>query len=107
MSVPAESVPIVIIGCGFGGIAMPIALKNAGDRDFVILERAADVGGVWRDNAYPGAACDVVSRIYSFSHDQDHEWSTVFAPQPEILSYIRKVVDRHELRPHIRFKTEI
>src|SRR6185437_8794956 len=87
----AERIPIVIIGSGFGGIAMAIALRNAGDHDFVMLERAADVGGVWRDNVYPGAACDVVSRIYSFSYDQDYEWSTAFAPQPEILDYIRGV----------------
>src|ERR1700691_2277239 len=107
MSVPAESVPIVIIGCGFGGIAMAIALKKAGDRDFVILERASEVGGVWRDNSYPGAACDVVSRIYSFSHDQDYEWSTAFAPQLEIFTYIHRIVAKHDLRKHVRFGTEV
>ena len=103
----AERIPIVVIGSGFGGIAMAIALRRAGERDFVMLERATDVGGVWRDNTYPGAACDVVSRMYSFSYDQDYEWSTAFAPQPEIFSYIRKVVDRHDLRAHIRFNTEV
>ncbi len=103
----AERIPIVVIGSGFGGIAMAIALRRAGERDFVMLERATDVGGVWRDNSYPGAACDVVSRMYSFSYDQDYEWSTAFAPQPEIFSYIRKVVDRHDLRAHIRFNTEV
>jgi cation diffusion facilitator CzcD-associated flavoprotein CzcO len=107
MDVTVERIPIVIIGAGFGGIAMAMALRRSGDSDFVILERAADVGGVWRDNAYPGAACDVVSRIYSFSHDQDYEWSTTFAPQPEILNYIHRVVDRHGVRPHIRFKSEV
>ncbi|HEX4113335.1 MAG TPA: NAD(P)/FAD-dependent oxidoreductase, partial [Stellaceae bacterium] len=106
MSSP-EKFPIVIIGSGFGGIAMAIALKRAGDRDFVMLERAGEVGGVWRDNAYPGAACDVVSRIYSFSYDQDYAWSTEFAPQPEILAYVRGVVERHDLRRHIRFDTEV
>jgi cation diffusion facilitator CzcD-associated flavoprotein CzcO len=99
--------PIVIIGCGFGGIAAAIALKNAGRYDFVILERAADVGGVWRDNAYPGAACDVVSRIYSFSYDQNYEWSTAFAPQPEILAYIKHVAVRHDLLSHVHFNTEV
>ncbi len=103
----AERIPIVIIGAGFGGIAMAMALRRAGDDNFVILERAADVGGVWRDNAYPGAACDVVSRIYSFSRDQDYEWSTTFAPQPEILDYIHRVVDRHGVRVHIRCNTEV
>jgi len=107
MNEPAGAVPIVIIGCGFGGIAMAIALKKAGERDFVILERAADVGGVWRDNSYPGAACDVVSRIYSFSHDQDYEWSTAFAPRLEIVTYIHRVVANHDLRKHVRFNTEV
>jgi cation diffusion facilitator CzcD-associated flavoprotein CzcO len=106
MSTP-EKVPILIIGSGFGGIAMAIALQRAGERDFLMLERASDVGGVWRDNAYPGAACDVVSRMYSFSYDQDYEWSTAFAPQPEILAYIRGVVERHALRRHIRFNAEV
>ena len=107
MQMAEERIPIVIIGAGFGGIAMAMALRQAGETDFVILERAADVGGVWRDNAYPGAACDVVSRIYSFSHDQDYEWSTTFAPQPEILDYIHRVVARHGVRPHIRFNCDV
>jgi cation diffusion facilitator CzcD-associated flavoprotein CzcO len=107
MTATAERIPIVVIGAGFGGIAMAIALRRAGERDFVMLERASDVGGVWRDNSYPGAACDVVSRIYSFSHDQDYDWSTMFAPQPEILDYIHGVVDRHGIRRHIRFDTEV
>jgi cation diffusion facilitator CzcD-associated flavoprotein CzcO len=107
MTSEAERIPIVIIGAGFGGIAMAIALRRAGERDFVMLERAADVGGVWRDNSYPGAACDVVSRIYSFSHDQDYDWSTNFAPQPEILDYVHRVVAKHGVRPHVRFNTEV
>jgi cation diffusion facilitator CzcD-associated flavoprotein CzcO len=102
-----QSFPIVIIGCGFGGMALAIELKKAGINDFVILERAADVGGVWRDNTYPGAACDVVSRFYSFSGDQDYEWSTAFAPQKEIWDYALQVVDRHGIRPHVRFNTEV
>jgi cation diffusion facilitator CzcD-associated flavoprotein CzcO len=107
MTAQAEQIPILIIGAGFGGIAMAIALETAGMHDYVILERAEDVGGVWRDNSYPGAACDVVSRIYSYSYDQDYEWSTLFAPQPEILAYIHKVVDRHALRRRIRFGKEV
>jgi cation diffusion facilitator CzcD-associated flavoprotein CzcO len=107
MSAREETIPILIVGCGFGGIAMAIALKNAGMGDFIILERAADVGGVWRDNSYPGAACDVVSRIYSLSYDQDYEWSTTFAPQPEILAYVKRVVERHGLRRHVRFNTTV
>jgi cation diffusion facilitator CzcD-associated flavoprotein CzcO len=106
-SVRAEHVPILIIGCGFGGMALAIELKNAGMNDFVILERADDIGGVWRDNTYPGAACDVVSRFYSFSYDQNYEWSAPFAPQPEIWDYALKVVDRHGIRPHVRFNVEV
>jgi cation diffusion facilitator CzcD-associated flavoprotein CzcO len=102
-----ENFPIVIIGCGFGGMALAIALKNAGMDDFIMLERAGDVGGVWRDNTYPGAACDVVSRFYSFSYDQTYKWSTAFAPQQEIWDYQIKVVDRHGIRPHVRFNTEV
>ena len=106
-SVRAEHVPVLIIGCGFGGMALAIELKNNGINDFVILERASDIGGVWRDNTYPGAACDVVSRFYSFSCDQDYEWSQPFAPQTEIWEYALKVVERHGIRPHVRFNTEV
>jgi cation diffusion facilitator CzcD-associated flavoprotein CzcO len=101
------SVPILIIGCGFGGIALAIALRKAGITGFTILERASDVGGVWRDNSYPGAACDVVSRIYSFSYDQDYEWSTTFAPRDEIFAYIQRCVARHSIRDHVRFGCEV
>jgi cation diffusion facilitator CzcD-associated flavoprotein CzcO len=102
-----ETHPIIIIGCGFGGMAMAIELKKAGMNDFLILERASDIGGVWRDNTYPGAACDVVSRFYSFSGDQTYDWSTAFAPQKEIWEYSLKVVERHGIRPHVRFNTEV
>lgn len=98
---------IIIIGCGFGGIALGIALKKAGIHSFTILEKAGDVGGVWRDNSYPGAACDVVSRLYSFSFDQDYNWSTAFAPQPEILAYIKSCIAKHGLARHIRFNVEV
>ncbi len=103
----ATSIPILIIGCGFGGIALAIALKNAGLNSFTILERASDVGGVWRDNSYPGAACDVVSRLYSFSYDQDYTWSTAFAPRDEIFAYIKHCVERHGIREHVRFESEV
>jgi cation diffusion facilitator CzcD-associated flavoprotein CzcO len=101
------SVPVVIIGCGFGGMAMAIQLKKNGMNDFVILERASDIGGVWRDNSYPGAACDVVSRFYSFSFDRDRTWSQAFAPQDEIWQYQLEVVERFGIRPHVRFNTEV
>src|SRR6516164_11210877 len=106
-SAPATATPVLIIGCGFGGIALAIALKQAGLNAFIILERASDVGGVWRDNSYPGAACDVVSRLYSFSYDQDYEWSTAFAPRDEIFAYIQRCVARHGIRDHVRFGCEV
>jgi len=98
---------IAIAGAGFGGIALAVALKRAGIDSFTIYERAADVGGVWRDNAYPGAACDVPSLLYSFSFAQDYAWSASFAPQAEILAYLRLCVERFGLAPHIRFNSEI
>jgi cation diffusion facilitator CzcD-associated flavoprotein CzcO len=101
------AVPILIIGCGFGGIATAIALEKAGFRDFAILERAHDVGGVWRDNSYPGAACDVVSRFYSFSFEQGYPWSEAFGPREEIIDYIRRVVDKYGIRRHVTFDTEV
>ena len=101
------SAPTVIIGCGFGGMAMAIELKKNGMNDFIILERSSDIGGVWRDNSYPGAACDVVSRFYSFSFDRDREWSQAFAPQGEIWQYALEVVERFGIRQHVRFNAEV
>src|SRR5689334_9694750 len=75
--------------------------------DFVILERAASVGGTWRANTYPGAACDVPSHLYSFSFAPAHHWSRRYAPQPEILRYLEDCVDRFGLRPHLRLSTGI
>lgn len=104
-STPSPSV--VIIGCGFGGIALAIALKKAGIEDFRILERAADIGGVWRDNSYPGAACDVVSRLYSFSFEQSYPWSSAFAPRDEIYDYVQGIADKYDVRRHVTFNTEV
>ena len=107
MSNDSRHVPVIIIGCGFGGMALAIELKNSGMNDFVILERASDIGGVWRDNSYPGAACDVVSRYYSFSFDRNRDWSENFAPQAEIWKYQKSVVDRFGIIPHVQFNTEV
>lgn len=81
---------------------MAIRLKQAGIEDFVVLERAQDVGGVWRDNSYPGCACDVQSHLYSFSFAQYPGWSRAFSPQPEIYAYLRDCTDRFGIRPHLR-----
>jgi len=97
---------VLIIGTGFAGIGMGIRLKQAGIHDFVILERADAVGGTWRDNRYPGAACDIESHLYSFSFEPNPEWSRQFAPQAEILAYLEHCVEKYGLGPHIRFGVE-
>jgi cation diffusion facilitator CzcD-associated flavoprotein CzcO len=98
---------VAIIGTGFGGLGMAIQLKAAGYHDITIFEKAGDVGGCWRDNTYPGAACDVPSHLYSFSFEPKTDWSRRFAPQPEILQYLRDTADKYDLRRHIRFHTEV
>ncbi|MET4896599.1 alpha/beta hydrolase fold domain-containing protein [Sphingomonadaceae bacterium jetA1] len=97
----------IIIGAGFGGIGIAHALRARGIRDFVLLEKAAGVGGVWRDNVYPGAACDVPSHLYSFSFAPNPNWSRVFAPQAEIHAYLERCAAEDGLYPHIRFGTEV
>jgi cation diffusion facilitator CzcD-associated flavoprotein CzcO len=98
---------VVIMGTGFSGIGMAIALKQAGLRNFVILEKADRVGGTWRENTYPGCACDIRSHLYSFSFEPKTDWSREFAPQPEILEYIEHCVDKFGLAPFIRFGAEV
>ncbi|MDX6699316.1 MAG: hypothetical protein QOE65_2713 [Solirubrobacteraceae bacterium] len=98
---------IAIVGTGFGGLGMAIRLKRDGVEDFVVLERGSDVGGTWRDNTYPGAACDVPSRLYSFSFAPNADWSRSFSPQNEILDYLRDCARRYGVLPHIRFQTTV
>src|SRR5262245_5234824 len=93
---------VAVIGAGFGGLGMAVALQQAGIDDFVILDQADDLGGTWRDNVYPGAACDVPCHLYSFSF-RPGRWSRRFPPQPEILAYLRALADDHRLEPHLRF----
>ena len=99
----ATSARVIIIGTGFAGLGMAARLKRAGMDDFLILERAGDVGGTWRDNTYPGCACDVPSVLYSFSFAPNSEWSNTYSPQPEIWSYLQRVATEEGLLPHIRF----
>ncbi|WP_223446936.1 MULTISPECIES: flavin-containing monooxygenase [Pseudomonas] len=103
----ATALSAIIIGSGFAGIGMAVALQKAGVKDFVILEKKQDVGGVWRDNSYPGAACDVPSHLYSFSFEPNPDWSRVFAPQVEIHTYLRHCADKYGLDKHIRFGAEV
>ncbi|WP_328856235.1 NAD(P)/FAD-dependent oxidoreductase [Williamsia herbipolensis] len=105
MSVRGQSV--AIIGTGFAGLGMAATLRRAGHDDFVLFEAADDVGGCWRENTYPGAACDVPSHLYSFSFAPSATWSRRFAPQPEILDYLRSIADTFALRPHIRFRSRV
>ena len=98
---------IVIIGAGFSGIGMAIRLRQRGITDFVILERADALGGTWRDNSYPGCACDVQSTLYSFSFAPNPEWSSTFAPQPEIWAYLRRCVQTFDIGRHIVFGQNI
>jgi len=103
----ADDFPIAIIGSGFGGIGMAIRLKQAGLDSFTIYERASEIGGTWRDNTYPGAACDVPSHVYSFSFEPNPDWTRNYAPSWEIQQYLLHCVEKHDLRSHIRFDTEI
>ncbi|CAA0087307.1 Baeyer-Villiger monooxygenase [Zhongshania aliphaticivorans] len=103
-SVVAE---VAIIGAGFGGLGLAIRMQQQGLHDFVIYERANDVGGVWRDNVYPGAACDVPSHLYSFSFEPNPDWGRTFGPQREIHRYLSHCADKHKLREKIRFNTTV
>lgn len=98
-----EHIPVVVIGAGFAGITIGSKLREAGIEDFAILERADDVGGVWRDNTYPGCACDVPSVLYSLSFAPNPDWSRVYATQPEILAYARRTANEQGLIEKIRF----
>ena len=98
---------VVIVGAGFGGLGAGIALKRAGIDDFVILERADDIGGTWRENTYPDVAVDVPSFSYQFSFEMNPDWSRVFAKGAEVKAYIDHCADKYGLRPHIRLGTEV
>ena len=98
---------VLIIGSGFAGIGMAIKLRERGIRDIVILERAADLGGTWRDNQYPGCACDVESTLYSFSFAPNPAWTRTFSPQGEIHAYLRQVANAYGIGSLIRFGEEV
>ena len=106
-SIKDTELPIVIVGSGFGGIGMGIQLKKAGIDSFLIIEREDEIGGTWRDNTYPGVACDVPSYVYSFSFEPNPNWSRMFAEGPEIQDYLLHCVEKHGLRQHMQFNTEI
>lgn len=98
---------ILIIGSGFGGLGLAIRLKRAGIDTFTILEKATTLGGTWRDNTYPGAACDVASMLYSFSFAPKADWSRKWSGQAEIHAYMEDCARRNDLARHIRFGVEV
>src|SRR5690242_13893915 len=102
-----EHVRVAIVGTGFSGLGLAIRLKRRGIADFVVLERAADVGGTWRDNTYPGCACDVPSHLYSFSFALNPDWTRTFSPQQEIWDYLRACARRFGVMDHVRFGHEV
>jgi cation diffusion facilitator CzcD-associated flavoprotein CzcO len=107
--VPAlgEHYRIAIVGAGFAGLGMALRLRHAGIEDFVVLERAEELGGTWRDNTYPGCSCDVPSNLYSFSFAPNPDWSRTFSSQSEIWEYLRRVSREHGVESHIRYSHEV
>ncbi len=103
-SIPSYT-EVAIIGSGFSGLCMAVKLKEAGIQDFVMLEKASEIGGTWRENTYPGAACDVQSHLYSFSFYPNPNWPRVFSGWQDIQQYLLDVTEHFQLRPHIRFNT--
>jgi len=97
---------VIVIGTGFSGLGLAVKLKEQG-RDFIILERAAEVGGTWRDNTYPGAACDIQSHLYSYSFRPNPNWSRVYATQPEILQYLQSIAREDGIYPYVRFNSNV
>ena len=98
-------VDVAVVGAGFAGIGAALRLARRGRESFVVLERGEDVGGTWRDNTYPGVACDVPSHLYSFSFAPKPDWSRVFAPGAEIQEYLRACA--REVAAHVRLRTEV
>lgn len=104
MTVDAE---VGIVGAGFGGLVAAVHLQEAGQRSFILFERAAGVGGTWRENVYPGCACDVPSHLYSVAAVPNPNWNHSYARQPEILAYLEKLVQQRGLAEHIRYNSDI
>ena len=108
-SLPDETgvLDVAIIGAGLSGICLAVKLKDAGIGRFVLFEKAGEIGGTWRDNTYPGVACDVPSHLYSFSFAPKTDWSRRYAGQAEIRAYIEEVARRWDLHRHLRLNTEL
>ncbi|MBA3809051.1 MAG: NAD(P)/FAD-dependent oxidoreductase [Solirubrobacterales bacterium] len=102
MSSSETHAKVIIVGAGFSGLGLAIQLKQRGSQDFLVLERAEDVGGTWTANTYPGCTCDIPSHLYSFSFAPNPNWSATYSPQPEIRDYLRRCADRYAVRGHVR-----
>lgn len=100
-------VDVAVVGAGFGGLGAAVRLQKAGFTDFLVFDEGDDVGGTWRDNTYPGCACDVPSHLYSFSFAPNPDWSDTFSGQQEIWDYLRACADRFGLRPKLRLRHRI
>src|SRR6478735_5927294 len=98
---------VVVIGAGFGGLGVARSLRVAGIEDVIVLERGAEIGGVWRDNTYPGAACDVPSPLYSWSWAPNPSWGRRYSGQKEILDYIRRTAEDEGLVDLVRTGTTV
>jgi cation diffusion facilitator CzcD-associated flavoprotein CzcO len=103
---PAET-DVAIVGAGFGGLGMAIQLKRAGRHDFVVLERAPDLGGTWQANTYPGCQCDIPSNLYSFSFARKSDWTTAYPMRDQILEYLHDCARRFGVQPHIELECEL
>lgn len=106
-SIQSRHADVVILGAGFGGLCMAIQLRQHGSDDFIILEKGSEVGGTWRDNSYPGCACDVQSHMYSFSFEGKADWTKRYAPWNEIQQYILDTTEKYGIRPFCRFNQEV
>ena len=102
-----EHTEVLVVGAGFGGLAAAIRLQDKGFDDLVVIERGHTVGGTWRDNDYPGAACDVPSQLYSLSFALNPDWSHSFSRQPEIQAYLERVADEYGVRSRLHTSTEL
>ncbi|GAA2069206.1 flavin-containing monooxygenase [Williamsia deligens] len=102
-----NDVKVAVVGAGFSGMGAAITLSQNGFDDFLVLDRGSDFGGTWRDNTYPGAACDVPSHLYSYSFELNPDWSRSFSKQAEIHAYINRVADKYDLHAHTWFRTEV
>ncbi|WP_342801654.1 NAD(P)/FAD-dependent oxidoreductase [Nocardia sp. No.11] len=98
---------MAIIGAGFAGLGVAMRLRRLGITDFVVFERASDIGGTWRDNTYPGAGCDVPSQLYSYSFAPNPDWTHSFSTQPQIQRYVQDTVDREGVREAILLDCEV